>query len=233
MISYSSVIFLILLLFTNSHGKFCYNNSREILCLLHVYYSTIAVLTAAVAASSHQQCTSGYHSKERIQEWGVQSKQSIGAHPHQQLFPSLRFTCSGSLTRWVLKAKTEYPNPGDTATYPELQIWRRISADDDEDVVYRKVGSSRIDVDPINRQTRVYTFAPNPPLRFQSGDIFGLWEGRNNDRNTREVDNIYQNLTNGFNYRATNGPMTEITIGSPYQFPLGTPLVAIETGIIY
>ena len=184
---------------------------------------------AVVAASSHQQCTSSYHSKERIQEWGVQSKQSIGAHPHQQLFPSLRFTCSGSLTRWVLKAKPEYPNPGDTATYPELQIWRRLSADDD--AAYRKVGSSRIDVNPINRQTRVYTFVPNPPLRFQSGDIFGLWEGRNNDRNTREVDNIYQNLTNGLNYRATNGPMTELEVTT--RFPLGTPLVAVETGIYY
>jgi hypothetical protein len=89
-------------------------------------------------------------------------------------------------------------------------------------------------MDAINRQTRIYTFAPNPPLRFQSGDIFGLWEGRNNDRNTREVDNIFQNLTSGFNYRATDGPMTELEAitGSPYQRQLGTPLVAVETGII-
>lgn len=83
---------------------------------------------------------------------------------------------------------------------------------------------------PQNRQTQIYTVAPDPPLRFESGDIFGLWEGANNEIHTREVENIYQNLTDGFNYRASSGPQTELSTDSQHQIRLGTPLVVVETG---
>ena len=86
-------------------------------------------------------------------------------------------------------------------------------------------------MDPMNRQTQIYTFAPNPPLRFQSGDIFGLWEGRTNDRLVRDVDNINQNLTGGFSLKARDGPMTEVATDYLQQTQLGTPLVAVQTGI--
>ena len=225
--SFSIVFFILLLLADSLDGKFSvdciYSSDNSTDSMLHY---TIAILTV-FAASSHQ-CTRGHHTRERIQEWGEQSKQSIGAHPHQQLFPSIRFTCSGSLTRWILKAKPEL-SISENPIYPEMQIWRRLGTSSN---IYRKVGSSRIDMNPLNRQTQIYAVAPNPPLRFQSGDIFGLWEGTNNDMHTREVENIYQNLTDGFNYRATSGPLTEITTDSPYQIRLGTPLVTVETGII-
>lgn len=180
-------------------------------------------------AGSSQQCTSGYYNKERIQEWGDQSKQSIGLDPHQQLFPSIKFTCSGSLKRWILKIRSELSistNP----VYPEIQIWRRLGTSSN---TYRKVGSTRIDVNPLNCQTQIYTVAPDPPLRFESGDIFGLWESTNNVIHTREVDNIYQNLTDGFNYVASSGPLTEVSVESQHQFRLGTPLVVVETGMCH
>ena len=185
------------------------------------------MLITTAFAESHQHCTSGYHNSERIQEWGEQSKQSIGAHAHQQLFPSIKFTCNGVLKQWILKAKRELQN-SNNPVYPELQIWRSGTSSNN----YRKVGSSRIDMKPQNRQTQLYTFVPDPPLRFQSGDIFGLWEGRNNDINTREIENLLQNLTDGFNYRAVT-LQTEYSTDSLHQIRLGTPLVAVETGIYF
>ena len=83
----------------------------------------------------------------------------------------------------------------------------------------------------MNRQTQIYTFAPDPPLRFQSGDIFGLWEGRTNDRLVRDVDNINQNLTGGFSLKARDSPMTEVATDYLQQTQLGIPLVAVQTGI--
>ena len=63
---------------------------------------------------------------------------------------------------------------------------------------------------PQNRLTRIYDSRPDPPLSFQSGDIFGLWEGTHLLSNTRGVHNNRQNRTNGFNYIASS-PQTSYT----------------------
>lgn len=108
--------------------------------------------------------------------------------------------------------------------YPELQIWR-LGAN----LVYHKVGSSIIDIQPQNRITHIYSFRLDQSISFQRGDIFGIWEGTNNYANTREVDNIRQVQISGFNYEASI-PQTSFSGGA--QRGLGRPLVAVETSML-
>lgn len=110
--------------------------------------------------------------------------------------------------------------------YPELQIWR-LGAN----LVYHKVGSSTIDIQPQNRLTHIYSFRPDPSLSFRRGDIFGIWEGTNNYANTREVDNIRQVQVSGFNYEASS-PQASFSGGAVAQRSLGRPLVTVETSML-
>ena len=166
-----------------------------------------------------------------LNDWAIQTKTTLDTHPHQQLYPSINFTCSGLLTEWIMKARSELVQLNFSSyVYPELQIWRPVGGSNQ---LYNKVGSSVINVSP-NQVTHIYTVRPDPPLSFQNGDIFGIWEGTNNYANTREVDNIRpvsgtrHTGTEGFNYEALS-PQTSYTGGEESR-NLGVPLVAVETG---
>ena len=199
--------------------------------IIHVQpYECMATLYYAVFADSPQ-CMSGFRSRERLNDWAIQFKTTLDTHPHQQLYPFINFTCDGVLTRWIMKAKSELVSLNlKNYVYPELQIWRWST----NPTRYSKVGSSTIDVKAQNQLTHIYTVRPDPPLSFQSGDIFGLWEGTNNYANTRAVDNIRPINgtkhvgTTGFNYEAESPQSTYA--GADQMRSLGIPLVAVETG---
>ena len=166
-----------------------------------------------------------------LTQWVNQTRLSLDDKSHQQLFPSIQFTCSGVVTRWIMRGEPEFPNPCEPNfipkfVYPELQIWRPGTTRHH----YNKVGSTKMNMQPHNRLTFVYVSRPDPPLSFQSGDIFGLWEGTHLLSNTRGVGNVGQNRTNGFNYIASS-PQTSYTANQQLIRGLGTPLVAVETGI--
>ena len=111
-------------------------------------------------------------------------------------------------------------------SYPELQIWRPSAGS-----LYSKVESATVDMTPPFRSASyVYVVTPDSPMRFQAGDILGVWEGPTIVANTRGVDKIHQVTTGGYSYEASS-PQNEFTSSDQQLAQISTPLVAVETGI--
>ena len=88
-------------------------------------------------------------------------------HIRQAIFPDIKFTCPGNLTKWYLAA---VPVLGGTR-YPEVHVWRR-GASAREFVRYKR---NKLSDDSPNPVGRVYEATRNPPLRFEAGDILGVY----------------------------------------------------------
>ena len=92
---------------------------------------------------------------------------SVGAE--QWIFPSLRFTCPGRLTKWIYRA------PYARATSPECRVnigtWRLDRSS--FGTVYRRMSTT----EGLQRSTSdglVYTYEFPSPVHFQPGDILGV-----------------------------------------------------------
>ena len=83
----------------------------------------------------------------------------------QYIYPEMKFSCNGSVTKWIYGAKAGNQNKPDL---PELQIWRQTGPNN-----YNKQGSSLGTVN-ILIAPNVYEYYPMTPLEFQEGDIFGV-----------------------------------------------------------
>ena len=93
---------------------------------------------------------------------------SSRAHEGQQrIIPGIRFTCTGTLTKWIIGAQRTLTQ---TANHPQLQIWRR------RQVFYRKTDFSVIAALNATSDLNVYEYIPNPPLEFQTNDVLGLYQ---------------------------------------------------------
>ena len=84
----------------------------------------------------------------------------------QLIFPSITFTCSGEVVKWIMAGK--WNDQEDRDKFPELQIWRSSG-----DSTYQKQNSTVISV-TSREDDDVYEFSVVPPLPFQPGDILGL-----------------------------------------------------------
>ena len=85
----------------------------------------------------------------------------------QLIFPSITFTCSGEVVKWIVAGRWR-GDGGNRDEFPELQIWRSSG-----DSTYQKEGSTVISV-TSEEDDGVYEFSVAPPLPFQPGDILGL-----------------------------------------------------------
>ena len=140
---------------------------------------------------------------------------------HQQrVFPDIKFTCDGSITKWIVGAGTG------TGSSPssELQIWRRSGADS-----YTKVAYTQLTAQSSINNSNVYEYVPSSPLGFQEGDILGVYQ-----REDSSVIPYYQESTGPVNLRqsgehdfALNCLTT--TQATEYDYPL----VTVEIGIFY
>ena len=83
----------------------------------------------------------------------------------QYIYPEMKFSCNGSVTKWIYGAVDQNRSTGDL---PELQIWRQTGP-----YSYSKQGSSLVTTN-ISIATNVYEYYPVTPLEFQEGDIFGV-----------------------------------------------------------
>lgn len=176
-------------------------------------------------ADATLQCVRGFRTNQSLTDWETQSEIRQTSLPQQQLYPSINFSCSGTIARFIIKAHSEVLGVDfNSYTYPELQIWRQ-----NRDSSYRKVGSVTVDSAPQYRSSAmVYVITPSSPMRFEAGDILGIWEGATITANTRGVDKIYHTTTSGYSYEASS-PQTTFSPSSQLQ-QIGTPLVAVETG---
>ena len=177
-------------------------------------------------ANATLQCVRGFRTNQSLTAWETQSEIRQTSLPQQQLYPSINYSCSGTIARFIIKAHSEVLGVDfNSYTYPELQIWRQ-----NRDSSYRKVGSVTVDLAPQHRSSalQVYVITPSSPMEFEAGDILGIWEGATITASTRGVDKIYHITTSGYSYEASS-PQTTFPLSSQLR-QIGTPLVAVETG---
>ena len=90
----------------------------------------------------------------------------------QYIYPEMKFSCNGSVTKWIYGAVDQNRSTGDL---PELQIWHQTGPNS-----YNKQGSSLVTAN-ISIATNVYEYYPVTPLEFQEGEIFGIHIPRDSD----------------------------------------------------
>ena len=99
-----------------------------------------------------------------IQQNALLIHESRNRDESQYIYPEMRFTCNGTITKWIYGGEQQ---PSKTML-PELQIWRQLGTDN-----YNKTGSSLVTAN-TSIGTNLYGFIPQTPLKFQEGDIFGV-----------------------------------------------------------
>ena len=96
---------------------------------------------------------------------------NVRAHGWQQrIIPGIRFTCTGTLTKWIIGAKRTLTQ---ATNHPQLQIWRRIQG---SSITYSRTTFSVITALNATSDLNVYEYIPNPPLEFQTNDVLGLYQ---------------------------------------------------------
>ena len=136
----------------------------------------------------------------------------------QRIIPGLKFTCNGTLTKWIIGARRTVT---EATSYPQLQIWRQRQEPSD---TYDRTNFSDITALNTTDDLNVYEYIPNPPLEFQANDILGLYQPR--IRNTQVVV-YYQEGGGPQNFRSNqDSPLTSISASRGGGNDL--PLVAVE-----
>ena len=166
------------------------------------------------------QCLDNFLSQQVLQQkiLEVNIPNVLRRDKEQRVFPSIHFTCSGLLTKWIVGGKVG------GSIGAEIQIWRKNAGSDND---YTKVGFSVLDTtDPDN--DNVYEYIPNPPLEFQEGDILGVYQQSGGNR----MSVYYQETTGPANYRLpgninTQPPVSDSLLGATlvpdeYDYPLVT-----------
>ena len=91
----------------------------------------------------------------------------------QRIFPDMYFSCDGLLTKWIIGGE----QVKNTEPFPEVQLWRTTDGTN-----YFKSSFLLLSAPPNNSQNtdNVYEYVLEPPIEFQSGDIFGLYKPKEN-----------------------------------------------------
>lgn len=144
---------------------------------------------------------------------------------YQAIFPSIGFTCAGSITGWTVIA---IENPGQEAThYPELQVWRRSG----KGTVFNRTASTMLRGGGDASKPFLFEYSVDPPLQFLAGDVLGVFEPRNSNNHLR-VD--YQYLSGSPEFFLVKGnhlnPPLQSANVSLNHWGGYHPLVAVTTG---
>ena len=152
-----------------------------------------------------------------IQQNALLIQESIHRDERQYIYPEMRFTCNGTIIKWIYGG---IQRPSETML-PELQIWRQLHVGTDN---YTKTGSSLVTAD-TSIGTNLYEFIPQTPLEFQ-GDIFGV---HTTSRNESQL-NLYQQRQSGpMNLRDPDDEVNPLsTITAVEEVINDFPLVTVE-----
>lgn len=121
------------------------------------------ILSGPAASAQPEQLLS----EERLAEEAIFIGGITNNHIHQALFPEIGFVCPGNLTRWTLVAT---PVLGGTR-YPEVHVWRREGVSDE----FTRFKRNKLNGDSPSPVSRVYEALRDPPLRFEAGDVLGVY----------------------------------------------------------
>ena len=172
-------------------------------------------------------CLNGFfNDSELVEQTSLVNIGPVGYRGRQQiLFPDIRFTCNGFITKWIVGAQVR--NDSEGHRMPELQIWRLNSGTND---TYTKINSSLITPNEIQGSPNVHEFIPSTPLQFTDGDILGVHQPE--FMPSRFV--LFQQRNTGpENYnRFRSNPQSTFTISSSASL-YDYPLVSVEGKILY
>ena len=141
----------------------------------------------------------------------------------QYIYPKMKFSCNGSVTKWIYGAVDQNRSTGDL---PELQIWRHTCPNN-----YNKQGSSLVTAN-ISIAPNVYEYYPVTTLEFQEGDIFGVHIPDNNNSQLwlyeqRESGPINLHINNEVNSPAPTTINGILTTDEANNFPLVTVIISM------
>ena len=106
-----------------------------------------------------------------VDVYATRATYSVRTHQLQQrIIPGIKFTCNGTLTKWIIGARRTLSQP---TNYLQLQIWRQRQGSSNR---YNRTTFSDITALNATDDLNVYEYIPNPPLEFQSNDFLGLYQ---------------------------------------------------------
>ena len=132
-------------------------------------------------------------------------------HPQEQrILSGISFTCSGSITKWIIGAQRRLSIAA--VLHPDLQVWRCSALVDKDYIDCDRVGNSTISgAVQVEGHTNVYQYTPDPPLEFESGDVFGLYQP---DSLTSQLEVFFEDTSPGgdtFRVEGLSSPLTSIS----------------------
>ena len=176
-----------------------------------LYYYSITV-----TCTDSPNCTGNFLSRSALKQGAVNVNiNDVRRRDQQRLFPNITFTCNGSITKWIVGAKTDMGG-----LFPELQIWRNTGGTSHTKANFSLLSSSTLD------SNNIVEYNLSTPLEFQAGDILGVYQPRN-----AALDVYYQERDGPVNYEVGSSTQSTVTLSTPhdqYDYPLVT--VEINTG---
>ena len=132
-------------------------------------------------------CVQGFLNEEAVRiaadVYATSDTYSVRTHQRQQrIIPGINFTCTGTLTKWIIGARRRLTQP---TNYLQLQIWRQQGSSN----TYDRTTFSDITALNATDDLNVYEYILNPPLEFQADDILGLYQPH---RDSTQVVVYYQ-----------------------------------------
>ena len=151
-------------------------------------------------------CTSGFmeldllrRRAEKISGGKAGEGTGKGLNNEFRLTPGESFSCSGTMTGLLLVGAVR----NDRKKYPEIQIWRNTSGN-----TYTRQTSQEIRLNPGDfSPDGVLQYNLTTPISFQSGDVLGVYQPRQQD----SVVRVYYDANASTTYQVSNNPKS-ITI---------------------
>ena len=146
---------------------------------------------------------------------------SVERLQQQRIFPSMNFSCSGTITKWTFVARSR--TGGNRDQYPLFQLWRPRGTGRYERVYESSITSTLSG----QSQFTVEEYIPDSPVPFEAGYIFGVYQPRGGDSRLRVR---YADVPDGYghlNYRRGSRMDEFATDGSSTEYDY--PLVAVNT----
>ena len=195
---------------------------------MHFHSNSIPIYTAECGeydGLALSECTQGFstlfHMDRVLRNTDLDTRSG-----RQVLVPSINFSCSGNIRKWILGARWL----GNSLAHTELQIWRKIS-----NTTYTKVAGTSIIAGTMN-SSKVYEQSLELPISFQAGDILGYFQPIENRSELSLFLEDSHRMTMYYQYLSTNQlstPQTEsvFSISNAYRATNLYPLITVITGI--
>ena len=177
---------------------------------------SVGVLAASDGA------TVGFPSESLVQSKALLLRSIRDRERTQRIFPDIRFSCSGSVTKWILVLGAG----GGSMEYPQLQIWR----EEEGSGSYQRVGYTDIN-SPSSSITDTYSvveYSVTTPLSFQEGDILGAHQPRRSDSDV-VMQFKDRGLLVSYRHDGEDNPLETFVVDGAETDQTDYPLVGVET----